>query len=329
MLDGTPRWPTYREFRAARAKGLRDAVNRFGGAEKWAREMGVEGGERPRGPEVRWTDERIRATLEPFLEGRDRWPERRDFDAARLSGLREVLRRQGSTDRWAAEFGLPRRRRSTSTPRRRVTKYAKRSDWPLWTDDRIRRELRAFLQGRTQWPRYSDFVRHGLRPLYRAVFAHGGIERWAAEMRVVAPSVPGARYATEEEVRARLAGFLADRSSWPSRQAFAAAGESTLLAAVHRFGGVERWSAEFRLSRAGSRLWDDARIEQEIGPLVRDLGRWPTKGEFGRAGLKSALGAVYRHGGSARWQRHFGVRPLPCPHPVPDRTKRKPRGKGG
>lgn len=52
---------------------------------------------------------------------------------------------------------------------------------------------------------------------------------------------------------------------------------------------------------------DDAGIAAAITPLVRGLGRWPTKGEFRWAGLSRALAAVYARGGSKRWQRLLGV----------------------
>jgi hypothetical protein len=48
---------------------------------------------------------------------------------------------------------------------------------------------------------------------------------------------------------------------------------------------------------------------------VGKLGRWPTKSEFHHAGLRSALSAVYDHGGSRRWQRRLGVKPSPFTGP--------------
>jgi hypothetical protein len=111
---------------------------------------------------------------------------------------------------------------------------------------------------------------------------------------------------------------------------FAALGEAGLLAAARRLGGVERWAAEFGVARqpcrrasrgsASPRVWDDAAIVAAIAPLVRELGRWPTKGEFRRAGLAKALAAVYGHGGSARWQLALGVTGNQAPGPVPNRT---------
>lgn len=48
-------------------------------------------------------------------------------------------------------------------------------------------------------------------------------------------------------------------------------------------------------------------IEACVGALVLRLGRWPLALEFASAGLRSALGAMYVHGGIGRWKRRFGI----------------------
>ena len=47
-----------------------------------------------------------------------------------------------------------------------------------WTDARIERELRAFLEGRTDWPAPAEFAAAGRRSLYTAASRAGGIGRW-------------------------------------------------------------------------------------------------------------------------------------------------------
>ncbi|HVW46765.1 MAG TPA: hypothetical protein VHA76_06920 [Solirubrobacterales bacterium] len=56
----------------------------------------------------RWTEERIRADLGDFLDGRVIWPSRAEFEAAGRKTLRDAITRTGGAPRWAAEFGLPR-----------------------------------------------------------------------------------------------------------------------------------------------------------------------------------------------------------------------------
>lgn len=47
-----------------------------------------------------------------------------------------------------------------------------------WTDARIERELRAFVEGRNEWPRPEEFRSSGRGPLYAAASRAGGISRW-------------------------------------------------------------------------------------------------------------------------------------------------------
>jgi hypothetical protein len=340
FLRGWQVWPTYREFAISGAKGLRDAVSRIHGPEWWAREMNLAGGDRPRGGVQRWTDDVIRETLREFFGRRSDWPSRREFDEAGLQGLREALRHHGGPRRWSEELGVSwmptlvaaSRRTSGDKPKRLVPPVRQ---WPRWNERTIAVELKLFLAGREAWPRYVEFVEGGRSGLYQAVLKHGGTRLWAQRVGVewVERQGGNAPQWTEERVRQRLTAFLDGRTVWPRPEEFAAAGQRSLLAAARRFGGVARWADEFELEaflRASGRsslirrpptFWDDSRISAAIAPLVTELGRWPTKGEFRSAGLGKALAAVYDHGGSLLWQERFGVAPRGVVGPVPDRRR--------
>jgi hypothetical protein len=58
--------------------GLRQALIRFGGTQRWAEHFGM-----PisnfQGPHRTWTDERIEAALRELIASRNEWPRRRDF----------------------------------------------------------------------------------------------------------------------------------------------------------------------------------------------------------------------------------------------------------
>ncbi len=337
FLPGWEVWPTCEEFAVGGAKGLREAVTRIHGAEWWAREMGLPGGERPPGGVRRWTDEAIRATLAQFLGERTTWPSNREFDAADLHGLREALRHYGGPKRWSAEMGVrwtPRAPFAKSPKRSQPTEPPARSrEWPRWNERTIAVELKAFVAGRSDWPRHAEFVETGRKGLYQAVLSHGGSEIWAQRIGVTRVKRYGGNppYWPEERVRERLAKLLGGRVEWPSTAEFVAASEVGLLNAVRRLGGIKRWADEFGLpyvrranggssgTRAPITSWDADRIAAAISPLIEELGRWPTKGEFRRAGQSKALAAVYEHGGSAAWRQRFGVAPRRLDGPVPDR----------
>jgi hypothetical protein len=358
FLDGWEVWPTCEEFIQGGAKGLREAVARVGGAEWWASEMALPGGDRSVGGVRHWTDETIRATLTDFLGDRPDWPTQREFNEAGLHPLSEVLRFHGGGERWAREMGVarhfdePRQLRGSgrAKPKRAPTRVRSR-EWPKWTEQTITAELELFLRGRKEWPRYTEFVESGRKGLYQALLTHGGTHEWARRMGVQWVTYRGGtpRYWTEGRVREQLAAFLEHRRHWPTDSEFNDAGERRLARAVRRTGGAKYWAREFglvktvsprppkvpRASRAkrapdsrkagassgAKRPWDDERIAAAISPLTKELGRWPTKSEFRRAGLGSALSAVYDHGGSALWQTRLDVAPLVFDGPLPDRTR--------
>lgn len=49
---------------------------------------------------------------------------------------------------------------------------------PMWTDERVERELRRFLAGRDAWPQRQDFLSADRGDLYSAASRAGGIRRW-------------------------------------------------------------------------------------------------------------------------------------------------------
>jgi hypothetical protein len=320
LLAGRATWPTYDEFIAAGARGLRDAAGRIHGVEWWATELGVTGGDRRRGGIRRWTNTTIRAALAEFLGDRTSWPTQREFRQAGRAGLYEVLRHYGGSHRWATELGvtLPQTAPPLSTPK--------------WTDDRIGAELSSFLADSVEWPRYVDFMAAGRADLYRAAARNGGPEVWAQRMGVRYLKRRGGppTYWTEARIRERIGALLSGRARWPTPPEFEAAGEKRLLAAMHRGGGIRRWREEFGVLRpagragrrtpAAPRIWTDAAIGAAISPLVAALKRWPTKTEFRAAGLGPALSAVYAHGGRALWQERLGVAVATRVGP-PDRTR--------
>lgn len=77
-----------------------------------------------------------------------------------------VVRGNGRGTRYQLVGALPKRNRT------RVGRPA------LWTDVRIERELRVFLDGRTSWPLPAEFDAAGRRDLYAAASRAGGIGRW-------------------------------------------------------------------------------------------------------------------------------------------------------
>jgi DNA-binding Lrp family transcriptional regulator len=69
----------------------------------------------------RWTNERIRSSLQELCAGRDAWPSAREFKEAGRHDLYVAASRYGGVAFWAKELGFERRKpaRVSATPRRR------------------------------------------------------------------------------------------------------------------------------------------------------------------------------------------------------------------
>ena len=173
FLRGRGQWPSRLEFEAAGRKPLRDAVRRLGGPEPWAAEFGLPLQNLKFGSRRAWTDGRIEAELRRLLDGRDTWPTRSEFERAGLSAVAAAVVHGRGTAYWARFFGMkPPPRAGISRPR-------------MWTDERIRAELKRFCGGRTTWPTEREFLDAGESALYNAACHYRGARYWADDLGLV------------------------------------------------------------------------------------------------------------------------------------------------
>jgi hypothetical protein len=232
-------WPTYHEFQCAGLRPLRDAVTRHGGVEVWARRLGIPYVRHSPGYAPIWTDERIRADLRDYVDGRETWPSREEFEADGRTALRNAVNRMGGPDRWAAEFGLRRSTRLSGVRRG-------------WTHEALEAELKLLIGDRTIWPSRREFQGAGLGSMLSSIYKHEGPAYWARRLGVEQRSAvgrPRTRFWTDDRIRCELKRFCAGRDAWPTETEFVEAGERSLYVAASRYGGVARWAAVLRLVR--------------------------------------------------------------------------------
>jgi hypothetical protein len=249
-----------------------------------------------------WPVARIRAGLDAFLEGRDRWPSFPEFQEAGLALLHEQMRRHAHPRRWAHVTGLP---YLIATP-----------DGRPWSDERIRSELAAFLAGRREWPTYADFKAAGHANLRIAVTAFGGPERWAGEMGVeLSARRRGREYQwTYPRMRRELARLTEGRTDWPRQAEFKAAGLLGLYRITGRRHLRQRLARELGLTPPVERKprtpsWTDEEIRSALDDFLKGRANWPTTTEFRRAGLGSLIRRITSCGQRDRWARHYNLDP--------------------
>jgi hypothetical protein len=229
FLEGRREWPRAADFAAAGQSVLRRMVARYGGARRWAEEFGVAYRVRQGRPPPAWDEARVRRELGEFLDGCSYWPAAGEFERAGRMALWKAVKRFGGSERWALEFGLPRRTRRAG-PRR------------TWSEERIESELRRFLAGRTEWPTVREFQEAGRASLFTALYTYGGSDHWARRMGLDRRHpARTTRYWTPARIHAQLADFCAGRQTWPTAPDFRAAGRMPLYWAATRHGGLRWW----------------------------------------------------------------------------------------
>jgi Fic family protein len=94
-----------------------------------------------------------------------------------------------------AEAGVVQRRGDGPSRRYRLTTEVATNPWSgrgggrprQWTDERIDRELRNLVDGRTAFPSIADFNAAGRQRLYSAIQRHGGSVMWAERLGITSP----------------------------------------------------------------------------------------------------------------------------------------------
>jgi hypothetical protein len=255
-------------------------------------------GKKTTGPRI-WTERHVKRELEAFLAGRDEWPRAAEFAKAGKSVLRRAAARYGGPRRWADELGV---------------EYVQRTP-PVWTEQRVRRELARFLNGGGTFPTAGEFGAAGRGGLWRALRRTGGSERWALEFGVAPPSShPGSRRVwTDARIEMQLRRFLAGRDVWPRVSEFNDAGLASLFTAAYTYGGVEYWAARMGVRRRPLRnpgrpkpRWTPARIHAELALFCGRRDSWPTRKDFEAVGLIRLYWAAQRVGGMAHWRAELG-----------------------
>ena len=249
-----------------------------------------------------WTDDRIRDELRQFLGNRTEWPTYRDFQRSGLKRLRDAVTRTGGAEHWAHELGV------------RFVRH--RPGYPtIWTEERIRRDLRKYLRRKKAWPSRQEFEQDGLTELRNAVNRTGGPDRWATEFGLRRRDRRSGirRGWTPDIIEARLKEVIGDSSRWPSDREFKRAGLRGMLGAIRMREGPGYWADRLGVqrrpgaSRPGRIMWTEERIREELMAFCAGRDAWPGEREFLQSGQGPLYRAASRTGGIPYWAAQLGL----------------------
>jgi hypothetical protein len=157
---------------------------------------------------------------------------------------------------------------------------------PIWTEKRIRRDLRDYLAGSEAWPSREEFERESRTALRNAINRTGGPDRWATALKLPPKDrLSGNRRGwTHEAIEAQLKQVIGDSRLWSSRREFQWAGLYSMLTAIYRHEGPAYWAkrmnVELRPGVGQPRLpkWTEELIREERFCAGRAV--FPTEREF-------------------------------------------------
>lgn len=154
-------WPTTDEFAQSGQSELYERLKATGGAASWRQRLSLR---QAGGPKSAYTDERIERELRALVQATGSWPAHSDFKRAGLVPLYALLQRHPLKPQgWADRLGV------THIDHRRRG----------WNAERVERELREFVAGRSTWPTQAEFRAAGQARLLYALYAFGGHREWA------------------------------------------------------------------------------------------------------------------------------------------------------
>lgn len=189
--------------------------------------------------DVLYSPRGLQLQLENFLACEDDWPAYRHWVTRGAKKLYERALKWGSSDQWAEHLGLAVISRSERADRERRHRV----------DTQLRRLFRTH-----RWeymPSRSTLRVVGGRQFTRELVDSGGINYWSAQLHVPIRSTGVVR--VQQRTEYELRKFLGQRTQWPSRREFEAAGLASLLQAIYRREGTVWWAKRLGLRHPHAR----------------------------------------------------------------------------
>jgi hypothetical protein len=167
-----PSWPPANAFLNSGRDRLLAQVRRQGGEAVWAYRLGLPL-ESTAAARRAWTDDRIRAAPEIYLEGKSEWPTVEQFERDGLRPLCRAVSSHGGVRRWVKHFPIA---CDEARLRHRADRY--------WTDDLIATQLREFCRGRPSFPTQREFASAHKSGLLKAAQRYHGVRWWAERLNL-------------------------------------------------------------------------------------------------------------------------------------------------
>ncbi len=263
-------------------------------------------GKRVRVPSGHWQNRaNVEQRLREYVERLGHFPSEGELRAAGDASLCQGIRKYYG--------GLPAMRTAMGFELLQVPPH----HWDAW--ERVESALRRLIEELGHLPTQDELRARGQHGLIRGIETHGGFPAVRVRLGLELLKKPHRHWQAWEHVETRVRELIMEHGDLPAQAALEAFGESGLCNAINQYHGGfpvvrERLGLGTLQREVGFwKIW--THIEQELLPLVKKLGRFPTQGDLAREGKSVVAHAIHEyHGGFPAVQAKLGHQPLRVAH---------------
>lgn len=294
------RMPTAKEIMAQRQFGLIHAIDLHGGFREVAQKLEVQAGKRVE--DGYWDNfENVKQILQPVIIELGRMPSRKELGKCGLFGLANAIAKHGGYPAVAQRLSL-------KSADERVPLHH-------WDDfDNVRKALQPIIAELGRMPSNVELKERNLSGLATAVYKHGGLLAVAEKLGVKSADsrLPLGYWGNLSNIEQALRPIVAELGRMPTSEELKDRGLSA-LGAAQKHGGYPAVAKQLGVSPATDAkpagYWEDfAHLEDELRPIIAELGRMPTYGELNERHRQDLTGAITKHGGYPAVAEKLGVR---------------------
>ena len=272
------RMPTSPELAARVRIDIARAIGKFGGFPEVAKLLGY--GYASLKPWKSVQD--LTEHLDPIVAELGRMPTIPELSARGRSDLINAIRKFGGMPKVAAAMGYP-----YDSPR-------------SWSDvEDLRPYLNPIVAELGRMPKTPELAARGCSFLVDAIQKLGGFSTVAETLGFAYES--RRLWTTVEDLRPHLDPIVDALGRMPKQPELNQSGRSWLSAGIEKFGGFPKVAAALGYAYESIKFWnsvDDFR--PELGPIVDELGRMPSKPELAARGRSDLAAAIQKFGGQVR-----------------------------
>ena len=242
-------------------------------------------------PNRYWTDEIIIRELEKIRDNIGRFPSEQKLKVIKRNDLLGAINTHGGINKFRKLLGGE----LTQAP----TGY--------WTDKKILEKLKVIITTTGHFPKQTELIELERHDLLRAIFRHGGSNKFRALLgkEIIKSST---KDWSDEEIIKRLKTIITPTGHLPTQKELSVMGKNDLLWAINKNGGIIKFRKLLgeELLQVPVGYWTDETIIDKLKVIIKVTGHFPTYAELVILKRGDLFGAISTHGGINKFRKLLG-----------------------